>query len=101
MPYHGTAGGNCGAAPTRRIVAIADGFAAVLVGLGTCRRLGTGNVGRRRMAFIIDAFFFRTIGVIIQAVTADDLDACANAQQANIVGTVATWLDILLEEALT
>jgi hypothetical protein len=52
------------------------------------------------MAFIIDAFFFLTIGVIIQAVTADDLDACANVQQANIVGTVATWLDIL-SSALT
>ena len=32
LSYRGTVGGNCGAAPTRRIVAIADGFAAILVG---------------------------------------------------------------------
>lgn len=79
---------------------IADGFARVFVYVGTLRTVDSATVERRRIAFIIDAFFFSTIGLIIQAVTTNDLDACMNLEQANIVGTVATWLGIL-SSALT
>lgn len=51
--------------------------------------LGLWNEGKCARESVV------TVGIILSAITTDDLDACVNLENASILGLIATWLGIL------